>query len=134
MANDDDDDDLFDVDNAKLKAKLKVISAMIIGASLAYYFNATWIWFVFQIGSMAPYMYDSFTGKDNYDSVIFPNKDSYFGQSLVSIGFKTIGKRRGRANESNHSLHPKAVELYNYFKYTQAKVRALEAIDKKQKK
>lgn len=47
MANDSDLDDLFDENNEKLKSKLKIIAGMIIGGFLSYYFEMTWIFFVF---------------------------------------------------------------------------------------
>lgn len=47
MANDSDPDDLFDENNEKLKSKLKIIAGMLIGGFLAYYFERSWIFFVF---------------------------------------------------------------------------------------
>ena len=79
MASDDDLDDLFDENNQKLKNKLKIIAGMFIGAFFAWYFEQTWIWFVFQLISLGPYIKESLTSKEAFDSVLFPNDDSYFG-------------------------------------------------------
>lgn len=46
-ASEEDLDDLFDENNGKLKSKLKIIAGMFIGGFFAWYFEATWLWFVF---------------------------------------------------------------------------------------
>lgn len=79
IANDADIDDLFDENNGKLKSKLKIILMMAIGAGLAYYFEQSWIWFAFQILSLGPHMYDAFTRKEEYDTIVIPDKEAYFG-------------------------------------------------------
>ncbi|EAS02954.1 transmembrane protein, putative (macronuclear) [Tetrahymena thermophila SB210] len=135
MANDRDLDDLYDENNQKLKTKLKIIAGWIFGFAISYITNISWLFLVFWVGSILPHVWDLIINKEQYDSYIVPNIDAYFSQSYVSFGFKRTQKGRGRVKEQDKSLHPKALELYDYYKETLLLIRSLRpSKDEKKKK